>query len=69
MEAGAKTFLFSNPNNPTGAVYSEAEIDQIVELTGEFGVTIIADQLYSRLRYDGESYTISGLAVCRRRRR
>ncbi|RVK36199.1 pyridoxal phosphate-dependent aminotransferase [Sinorhizobium meliloti] len=57
FEAGAKTFLFSNPNNPTGAVYSEAEIDQIVELAREFGVTIIADQLYSRLRYDGESYT------------
>ncbi|PZP66631.1 MAG: pyridoxal phosphate-dependent aminotransferase [Delftia acidovorans] len=57
FEAGAKTFLFSNPNNPTGAVYSEAEIDQIVELAGEFGVIVIADQLYSRLRYDGESYT------------
>ena len=57
FEAGAKTFLFSNPNNPTGAVYSESEIDQIVELAKEFDVTIIADQLYSRLRYEGESYT------------
>lgn len=57
FEAGAKIFLFSNPNNPTGAVYSETEIDQIVELAREFGVTIIADQLYSRLRYDGEFYT------------
>ncbi|WP_435656445.1 pyridoxal phosphate-dependent aminotransferase [Brucella pituitosa] len=57
FEAGAKTFLFSNPNNPTGAVYSESEIDQIVKLAKEFDVTIIADQLYSRLRYDGESYT------------
>ncbi|WP_376743257.1 pyridoxal phosphate-dependent aminotransferase [Ensifer canadensis] len=57
FEAGAKTFLFSNPNNPTGAVYSQTEIDQIVFLAREFGITVIADQLYSRLRYDGEDYT------------
>lgn len=57
FEAGAKVFLFSNPNNPTGAVYSESEIKRIADLAKEFGVTIIADQLYSRLRYAGESYT------------
>lgn len=57
FEAGARIFLFSNPNNPTGAVYSENEIDSIVAFAREFDVTIIADQLYSRLRYDGESYT------------
>lgn len=57
FEAGAKVFLFSNPNNPAGVVYSAKEIGQIAELAKEFGVTIIADQLYSRLRYEGESYT------------
>ncbi|MAM11854.1 MAG: aspartate aminotransferase [Rhizobiaceae bacterium] len=57
FEAGARTFLFSNPNNPTGAVYSADEIDGIVALAREFDATIIADQLYSRLRYEGESYT------------
>ncbi len=57
FEAGARTFLFSNPNNPTGAVYSRAEIERIVELARQYGVTVIADQLYSRLRYRGEEYT------------
>lgn len=57
FEAGARVFLFSNPNNPTGAVYSADEIATIVALAREFDVSIIADQLYSRLRYDGESYT------------
>jgi len=57
FEGGAKVFLFSNPNNPTGAVYSESEIKRIAALAQEFGVTIIADQLYSRLRYEGETYT------------
>ncbi|OIS92831.1 pyridoxal phosphate-dependent aminotransferase [Brucella cytisi] len=57
FEAGARTFLFSNPNNPTGAIYSGSEIDQIIALSNEFGVTIIVDQLYSRLRYEGEGYS------------
>jgi aspartate/methionine/tyrosine aminotransferase len=57
FESGAKVFLFSNPNNPTGAVYSQREIGEIAKLAAAFDVTIIADQLYSRLLYEGESYT------------
>jgi aspartate/methionine/tyrosine aminotransferase len=57
FEAGAKVFLFSNPNNPTGAVYSEREIGELAKLAAAFDVTIIADQLYSRLLYEGEAYT------------
>jgi aspartate/methionine/tyrosine aminotransferase len=57
FESGAKVFLFSNPNNPTGAVYSEREIGEIAKLAAAFDVTIIADQLYSRLLYEGEAYT------------
>lgn len=55
--SGAKTFLFSNPNNPAGVVYSADEIAGIVSLANEHGATVIADQLYSRLLYSGESYT------------
>lgn len=54
---GAKVFVFSNPNNPTGVIYSEAEIHEIAALAGKYGVTVIVDQLYSRLRYQGVSYT------------
>jgi len=54
---GAKVFVFSNPNNPAGVVYSEAEIRQIADLAGKYGATVIADQLYSRLRYTDFAYT------------
>lgn len=54
---GAKVFVFSNPNNPAGAVYSEAEIRQIAALAGKYDATVIADQLYSRLRYSNVAYT------------
>lgn len=57
FQQGAKVFVFSNPNNPAGVVYSEAEIRRIAALAGQYGAIVIADQLYSRLRYSGVSYT------------
>lgn len=57
FKAGTKVFLFSNPNNPIGVVYSAEEIARIAELAGKYGVTVIVDQLYSRLLYPGVVYT------------
>lgn len=57
FKSGVKTFLFSNPNNPAGVVYSQAEIARIAELAARHGATVIVDQLYSRLLYSGNSYT------------
>lgn len=54
---GVKTFLFSNPNNPTGAVYSRREIEQIASLANRYGATVIVDQLYARLLYAEQAYT------------
>lgn len=57
FENGAKVFIFSNPNNPTGVVYSSDEVQEIANLADEFGAVVIADQLYSRLRYNDAEYT------------
>lgn len=57
FKAGAKVFVFSNPNNPAGVIYSDIEIDAIARLAQAFGVTVIVDQLYSRLLYQGSHYT------------
>lgn len=57
FKAGAKVFLFSNPNNPAGVVYSADEIRQIADLATTYGATLIVDQLYSRLRFSGVDYT------------
>ena len=57
FRSGAKTFVFSNPNNPTGVVYSAGEIRDIADLANRYGATVIVDQLYSRLVYDGATFT------------
>ena len=54
---GVKLFLFSNPNNPTGAIYSEEEILTIAALAKKYNVTLLVDELYSRQIFDGHSYT------------
>ncbi|MAZ69272.1 pyridoxal phosphate-dependent aminotransferase [Porticoccus sp.] len=41
-----------NPNNPTGAVYSEAILQKIVELARQHDLIIYADEIYDRILYD-----------------
>ena len=57
FKQGVKVFLFSNPNNPTGVIYSAEEVAAIASLAKKYGVTVIADQLYSRQVFDGRPYT------------
>ncbi|RWR26938.1 aminotransferase class I/II-fold pyridoxal phosphate-dependent enzyme [Sinirhodobacter populi] len=57
FRAGARVFLFSNPNNPTSVIYSRAEIEAIATLASRYDATVIIDQLYSRLLYSGANYT------------
>ncbi len=57
FKAGVKLFLFSNPNNPTGVIYSQDEIRSIAELAQQYGATVIVDQLYSRQIFDNHLYT------------
>lgn len=57
MRRRPRMFVFSNPNNPSGAVYSPGLIKQIAELAETYGVFVLADELYSRLVYDGRTAT------------
>lgn len=57
FQSGVKLFLFSNPNNPTGAVYSEEELRQIGLLAKKYGAALLVDELYSRQIFDGKPYT------------
>ncbi len=57
FRAGAKVFVFSNPNNPAGVIYSENEISSIARLAQSYAATVVVDQLYSRLVFPGNRYT------------
>ena len=56
FQAGAKVFLFSNPNNPTGVVFTEQEQRAVAKLARAYGVTLLVDSLYARQIFDGRPY-------------
>lgn len=57
FRSGVKLFVFSNPNNPTGVIYSHDEVAEIANLAQRYGTTVIVDQLYSRQIFDARRYT------------
>ena len=48
-----KAVIINSPNNPTGAMYSEEFISQIVELCEKKSLYLIMDDIYHRLIFDG----------------
>jgi aspartate aminotransferase len=51
--AKTKAIILNSPNNPTGAVYSEAELREIADFVVEKDIFIIADEIYEELVYTG----------------
>jgi aspartate aminotransferase len=52
-----KVFLFNNPNNPTGMVYTRAEIDALADVIAKYPDTwVITDDIYNRMVFDGIGY-------------
>lgn len=58
-----KGIVIINPNNPTGALYPEGLLEEIVELARQHELIIFADEIYDRLVMDGLKHTsIASLA-------
>ena len=55
-----KMLIFTSPNNPTGAVYSEEETKAIAAVCEEAGIYVVSDEIYEKLVYDGaKPYSIA----------
>jgi len=58
-----KGIVVINPNNPTGALYSDELLKAIVQIAREHGLVIFADEVYDKVLYDGARHTaIASLA-------
>lgn len=58
-----KGIVIINPNNPTGALYSEEVLKEIVQVARETGILIFSDEIYDRLVMDDLVHTaIASLA-------
>lgn len=56
---GPKTrgLMLNSPNNPSGYVYTPAEIAAVCELAKKHDLWILSDEIYSRLVYEGEPFS------------
>ncbi len=58
-----RAIVVINPNNPTGALYSDEILKEIIELAREHQLIIFADEIYDKMLYDGATHTsIASLA-------
>ncbi|MCS4609168.1 aminotransferase class I/II-fold pyridoxal phosphate-dependent enzyme, partial [Enterobacter kobei] len=73
LEAAAsprtRGLILNSPCNPTGAVYSRAELRAILELADRHGWWVIADEIYRHLSYETEGPSPSMLEVASSRDR
>ena len=49
-----KAIILNSPNNPTGAIYTKEELEEIAEVCEKHDLFIISDEIYEKLNYDKE---------------
>ncbi len=52
----SKGIVVINPNNPTGALYPQELLEQIVELARKHNLIVYADEIYDKILYDGNTH-------------
>jgi len=56
FHAQTKAIIVNTPNNPTGKVFTRAELELIRDLCLEFNVLAITDEIYEHILYDGAQH-------------
>ncbi|MEG4352494.1 pyridoxal phosphate-dependent aminotransferase [Microcoleus sp. LAD1_D3] len=55
-----KLFVLNSPSNPTGMVYSPAEIKALAEVIVDRDILVVADEIYEKIIYDGAQHVSIG---------
>ena len=58
-----KALVLINPNNPTGAVYDNALLQQLIDIAREHKLLLLSDEIYEKILYDGITHSSIG-ALC-----
>jgi len=53
-----KLIILNSPHNPTGGVLTKKDILEIAEVIGDRNIMVLSDEIYSRLIYDGDHFSI-----------
>ena len=56
MSPRTKMVIINSPGNPTGSVYTKEELRSLVEVAADEEITILSDEIYESLTYDGAEH-------------
>ncbi len=53
-----KVIILNSPQNPTGGVMPRRDVEQVAKVIGERNIFVLSDEIYSRLLFEGEHFSI-----------
>lgn len=51
-----RLLIVNSPNNPTGSVFSAADLDALAELVRDTGIFVLSDEVYEHIVFDGQDH-------------
>lgn len=60
LRGGARVLAFCSPNNPTGRVWSETELEELAGLVRKYDAFVISDEIHADLIYPGQHFRSLG---------
>jgi len=56
-----KLIIINSPGNPCGGVMTKADVEAVAEMALKYDCWVLSDEIYSRMIYDGEHFSITQL--------
>ena len=53
-----KLIILNSPHNPTGGVMDRRDVEQLAKVIGDRNILVLSDEIYSRLLFEGEHFSI-----------
>src|ERR1700757_2783470 len=53
-----KLIILNSPQNPTGGVMQRRDVEQVAKVIGDRNIVVLSDEIYSRLLFEGEHFSI-----------
>ena len=53
-----KLIILNSPHNPTGGVMQRKDVEQLAKVIGDRNILVLSDEIYSRLLFEGEHFSI-----------
>ncbi len=57
-----KLIVVNNPNNPTGSLYSEKALREVLDIAAEHKIPVVSDEIYDAIVYEGTFKSLASIA-------